>query len=638
MKRPRLRPFSATPTAVTAALDALRERHAIPADFPAEAQAEAEQAAQAWEKGGPARYLADGTRDARDLPLVTIDPPGSMDLDQAVLLTRLDPPSEAGTVGGATAGEGEPGDAPGAVHKGSAADGDPASTTPPAPSARYRVHYAIASLATFVTPGGALDAELWRRGETVYAPDHATPLHPEVLSHGAASLLPDADRPSCLWTIDLDATGEVVTAHVERALVRSRARLTYAQVQSAVDGQAELGPEVPDDLAELLAEIGRLREEREAARGGVSLRTPEQEIEETGGTDDGRTGDGGSAGGYRLVFRANLDVEEWNAQISLLTGMCAAQIMLKAGVGILRTMPPAGPDDLARMHRVARALGVDWPDGTNYPDLVRSLDSAIPAHAAFMEQAAGLFRGADYLAFGVPAVGAAADGAAAGGETRGTRRDDRATDNGNPTDDHATSRETRGRNLAGDAASDERPEVAAPGPPIPVPTGQAALHGAIAAPYAHVTAPLRRLVDRYGEEICVATCAGAPVPDWVRQALPGLPGVMAATGKIGRSVANGALAAMEALVLAGHEGQVFEGVITSVRKGQGEVILAEPAVVGVVKANGNGDQGDNGAGGQAAGTTERTNGGHERLPVGERVRVRLIEADPAAARVRFELA
>ena len=196
MSRKRLSTYTAPPTEVTRALDELRARYEVPTAFPPEALAEAEATATSWAQDGPARLLADGARDARDLDLVTIDPPGSMDLDQAVLLERLPARSEAA---GASVG-----DAPGSA-------------------ATYRVHYAIASLATFVPPGGALDAELGRRGETIYAPDAATPLHPEVLSHGAASLLEDVDRPACLWTIDLDARGEVVSARGPASpTVRSR--------------------------------------------------------------------------------------------------------------------------------------------------------------------------------------------------------------------------------------------------------------------------------------------------------------------------------------------------------------------------------------------------------------------------------
>ena len=559
MSRTRLSTYTAPPVEVTRALDALRAQYEVPTAFPPEALTEAESAANAWAQDGPARLRADGARDARDLQLVTIDPPGSMDLDQAVLLERLPVQTDHASV--------PTGDAPG-------------------PVAAYRVHYAIASLATFVTPGGALDAELRRRGETIYAPDAATPLHPEVLSHGAASLLEDVDRPACLWTIDLDDRGEIVSARVERALVRSRARLSYSQVQAAIDGEGSLPPSAPADLPGLLAEIGRLRLEREAARGGISMTTPEQVIEVTAVTEaeeaaepagaDSAGGavepgaaepvdsDGSAAvsacAGYRLAYRVPVPAEQYNAQISLLTGMCAARIMVECGVGILRTLPPARPEDYARLRRVAAALGIDWPAARPYPELVRGLDHAVPAHAAFMDQAMSLFRGSGYLAFGTGGVGVPAD----------------------------------------DEASDT----------------EEAVHSAIAARYAHVTAPLRRLVDRYGEEICIAACAGRSVPEWVLQALPDLPGIMEQTGKRARAIGRGALTALEALVLRGHEGEVFDGVITSERDGRGELVLAEPAVVTEIRAG-----------------RGISDGG---LPVGERVRVRLLTADPATG-IRFQL-
>ncbi|WP_454924206.1 RNB domain-containing ribonuclease [Actinomyces oris] len=554
MSRTRLSTYTAPPAEVARTLDALRAHYEVPAAFPPEALAEAEAAAGAWAQDGPARLLADGARDARDLELVTIDPPGSMDLDQAVLLERL--PAQADQAAQPSTAAGEAGDAP-------------------EPSATYRVHYAIASLATFVTPGGALDAELCRRGETIYAPDTATPLHPEVLSHGAASLLEDAERPACLWTIDLDERGEVVSARVERALVRSRARLSYAQVQAAIDGQSALPQEAPADLPELLAEIGRLRLEREAARGGISMTTPEQVVEVTeaaeateesgaaspsGDAEPAESAERPGPAGYRLAYRVPVPAEQYNAQISLLTGMCAARIMVECGVGILRTLPPARPEDYARLRRVAAALGIDWPAAQPYPELVRGLDYAIPAHAAFMEQAMSLFRGSGYLAFGVGGIGV-------------------------PADDEA-------------ADSEE------------------AVHSAIAARYAHVTAPLRRLVDRYGEEVCIAACAQAPVPEWVLRALPDLPGVMEQTGKRARAIGRGALTALEALVLRGHEGEVFDGVITSERDGRGELVLTEPAVVTEIRA------------GKRASDCG--------LPVGERVQVRLLSADPASG-IRFQL-
>ena len=544
MSRKRLSTYTAPPAEVVRALDELRARYEVPTAFPPEALAEAEAAATSWAQDGPARLLAEGARDARDLDLVTIDPPGSMDLDQAVLLERLSAQTETGSAADRTTDTAATGHVSGL-------------------SATYRIHYAIASLATFVTPGGALDDELSRRGETIYAPDAATPLHPEVLSHGAASLLEDVDRPACLWTIDLDARGEVVSARVERALVRSRARLTYGQVQAAIDGEGTLPSSAPTDLPGLLAEIGRLRLEREVVRGGISMTTPEQVVEVTEVAEsagDSESAEAPGPSGYRLAYRVPVPAEQYNAQISLLTGMCAARIMVERGVGILRTLPPARSEDYARLRRVAAALGIDWPAAQPYSEFVRGLDHAVPAHAAFMDQAMSLFRGSGYLAFGAGGVGVPAD----------------------------------------DEASD----------------AEEAVHSAIAARYAHVTAPLRRLVDRYGEEVCIAACAQAPVPEWVLQALPDLPGIMEQTGKRARAIGRGALTALEALVLRGHEDEVFDGVITSEREGRGELVLTEPAVVTEVR-RGIGQSGD-------------------RLPVGERVRVRLLSADPAAG-IRFQL-
>src|SRR4029453_18647938 len=54
-------------------------------------------------------------------------------------------------------------------------------------------------------------------------------------------------------------------------------------------------------------------------------------------------------------------------------------------------------------------------------------------------------------------------------------------------------------------------------------------HGGVGGPYAHVTAPIRRLADRLASEVCVPVCAGTEVPDWAREALPLLPDLMTAS-------------------------------------------------------------------------------------------------------------
>nr|WP_139316040.1 RNB domain-containing ribonuclease [Cellulosimicrobium sp. CUA-896] len=470
----------------------------IPDGFPPHAVAEAEDAAAAGATvaGEPGASRAD----LRDLPFVTIDPPGSMDLDQALHLER---------------------------------DGD-----------GFVVHYAIADVGAFVVPGGALDAEVHERGTTLYAPDGRTPLHPAVLSEGVASLLPEQDRPAAAWRIALDAEGRLVEATVRRAVVRSRERLTYDEAQERVG---------PGGSLELLRTVGELRLARERERGGVSLEVPEQEVV---AHDDGSFG---------LAYRSTLPVEAWNAQLSLLTGIAAAGLMRAGGVGVLRALPEADARDVERLRRTARVLGIAWSRETTYADLLPTLDASLPRHAAFLTEATSLFRGASYEAFGGT------------GQTPGVPDD--------------------------------------------------AAHAAIAAEYAHVTAPLRRLVDRYGTEVCLALCAGEPVPGWVLDALPGLPRTMARTGQRAGSYERAIVDVVEAALLAGREGEVFDAVVVDVeddaerarrleRDGgtgsrHGHVVLAEPAVRA-----------------PAEGTD---------LPLGEPVRATLREASVAGRRVRFEV-
>ena len=464
------------PVAVTPAppdFAAIRAELELPEDFPAEVLAAAQAA-------------ADGVRlpdtDATDLPLVTLDPPGSRDLDQAVHL---------------------------------AARGD-----------GYRVSYAIADVGAFVRLGSVLDAEARRRGQTVYSPDRRTPLHPPELSEGAASLLAGQVRPAVLWTIDLDADGVAVAVDLRRARVRSRAQLDYPSVQA----QADAGT-LPEALA-LLPDVGRLLQQRAADRGALELGILDQEVSP------------GPDGGWTLAFRRELPVEGWNAQISLLTGRCAAAMMLEGGTGVLRTLPPAPPGDVERLRRLAPALGVDWPDGAGAGAVLAELDVRRPGHAAFLEEAAALLRGAAYTPF---------DGA------------------------------------------------------LPEQTG----HGGVGAPYAHVTAPLRRLVDRFGTEVCLALAAGqAPDAD-LRAALPELPALMAASDRRTRAVERAVIDATEAWLLAGREGQRFPAVVVDAEDGKGTVVLDEPAVRG------------------------RCTGAA--LQPGTRVVVRLEEADVAARSVRFVL-
>ncbi len=458
---------------VAASFADLRENLDVSLDFPPDVAADAESSSRA-----PRLPDADETA----IPFVTIDPPESLDLDQALHLERN--------------GSG------------------------------YRVRYAIADVAAFVDPAGPMDVEAHLRGQTLYAPDENARLYPPRISEQAGSLLPGEVRPALVWTMALDESGEGAEVDVRRALVRSREKLDYGGVQRSLDdGTAS-------DSLQLLREVGLLRQQREERLGGVNLTIPEQEV--TRGRD-----------GYELSFRAPLPVEGWNAQISLLTGQAAAELMLRARIGVLRTLPAADSRALERLRRTARALGVDWPDDLTYADLLHRLDPAVPKHAAVMTESTVLLRGSGYAAFD------------------------------------------------GDVPSQPR-------------------HAGVGAPYAHATAPLRRLIDRYVGEVCVAVSGGSGVPDWVRSALPQLPETMERSNRRAQQYEAGIVSAVEAAVLAESVGDVFDAVVVDVdeHEGGGIVQLLEPAV------------------------TARCEG---ELPLGERVRVRLTLADVAKRQVRFEL-
>jgi exoribonuclease R len=111
-------------------------------------------------------------------------------------------------------------------------------------------------------------------------------------------------------------------------------------------------------------------------------------------------------------------------------------------------------------------------------------------------------------------------------------------------------------------------------------TPEQPLHAAIAAPYAHCTAPLRRLVDRYAGEVCVSLCAGRPVPEWVLAALEALPEQMSAADHRAKKYERGIVDLVEALLLKDRIGQTFEGTIVEIdaERGEGRIQIAEPPV------------------------------------------------------------
>ena len=447
-------------------LQAIRRQFSVPEEFPPQVVAAAEEAAQ--------RAIADGRADRRDIELVTLDPAGSTDLDQAF-----------------------------ALH----VEGDDVV-----------LHYAIADVAFFVDRGSAIEAEAWKRGSTIYAPDRRASQYPEVLSQGAASLLPDQDRPSVLLTVAVAADGRATLRSAERAVVRSRAKLAYETAAGA-------------DLPPLLAELARRIEAAEDARGASRIEFPEQEI----------VADPSAPGGLVLRTRDRHPSEDENSALSLAANLAVADKMLVAKVGLFRVMAEPDDRDIVTLHHIAHALGVSWPSGATLRQLDGRLDPKNAKHAAFLMAARR----------------------AGGGATYASYQD-----------------------------------------------GITPWHAAVAATYAHATAPLRRLADRYVLDLVVQLAAGAaPSADEVAT-FGRLPEVMERADTMGSRVEHAAIDLVESVELDGRVGEVFDATVTD-NPGSGAMVqLADPPVRARVHL--------------------------DHVQPGQHVLLRLVQADPAQRLVRFE--
>lgn len=303
-----------------AGLQAIREQYRLPTAFPADALAEAEAATAK----APAEH-----RDLTALPFVTLDPASSMDLDQAFAIE--------------TAG------------------------------ADVILRYAIADVAWFVADDGPMDREAWVRGTSQYLPDGKVSLYPPILSEGAASLLPDKDRPAVVFTVRIAPDGKVGLDGVERCVVRSRAKLGYEDVQ-------------PQQLPAGFDEIARRIETAEAARGASRIDPPEQEVVRANGH-------------FQLEMRPQSRAEMQNAALSLATNMAVADLLFAHQTGLFRTMGGPGDWAIRRLRHTAKALGIDWSRKRGLEEMEASLDPNDPRQAALMLAIRRSSPGAQYEPF-----------------------------------------------------------------------------------------------------------------------------------------------------------------------------------------------------------------------------------------------
>jgi len=306
--------------ALSSGLDAIRRQYQLPSEFSPEVEAAAEQAARK-----PLKGFADRTA----MPFLTLDPKSSVDLDQAFTIEQ------------------------------SGSD--------------LILHYAIADVGSFVTRGDTLDREAWTRGETIYLPDGKVPLYPAALSEGAASLLPDADKASVLFSVRVAPDGEVELDNVERAKIRSRGKLSYADVTES---------DLPAGFADLANRIAGA----ELRRGAARIDPPQQELVKVDG-------------GFELGFRPMSSIERSNAAMSLAANLAIAKLLHANKTGLFRTMAEPGKRAIKRLRHSATAFGIDWPPNMSLEEREQSLDPSNHKHAAFMLAIRRAGQGAGYSAY-----------------------------------------------------------------------------------------------------------------------------------------------------------------------------------------------------------------------------------------------
>ncbi len=302
------------PHAITPAVAAMFD---IPRRFPEEA----------LELAASARAVSRRQRrDLRDVPLVTIDGEDARDFDDAVW---AEPDPEHG--GG------------------------------------YRLVVAIADVAYYVRPGDALDEEARRRGNSVYFPDRAIPMLPEALSNELCSLKPDTDRACVAVEMRIDRLGHIRASRVMRGVMRSRARLTYTQVQAAREGQFDnVTAELWKPVLEPLFDVYRVLRKARDRRGCLDVELPERRIlfDERGFPKEVR---------LRPQLESNRLIEE----CMIAANVAVATLLTERRVPFLyRVHDLPDPAKLEMLADYLERLGIPWSRTARKPgDFTRMLES-----------------------------------------------------------------------------------------------------------------------------------------------------------------------------------------------------------------------------------------------------------------------
>ena len=280
--------------------------HEIPMEFSKAALAEAEEARPATLKG---------REDWREVPLVTIDPPDAKDHDDA-------------------------------VH--AEADPDPKN------KGGFIVNVGIADVAFYVRPGSALDRDALIRGNSVYFPDRVVPMLPERISNDLCSLVPGQPRGALAVRMVIGADGRKRSHSFHRVLMRSAAKLNYAQVQAAIDGRPDdtTGPLLDPILKPLYtayAAVKRAREERDP----LDLDIPERKILlKPDGTVD------------RVIVPQRLEAHKLIEEFMILANVAAAEMLEKKALPLIyRVHDEPSVEKVQALQEFLRTLDLPFAKG-----------------------------------------------------------------------------------------------------------------------------------------------------------------------------------------------------------------------------------------------------------------------------------
>jgi len=203
-----------------------------------------------------------------------------------------------------------------------------------------------------VRSGSALDREALERGNSVYFPDRVVPMLPERISNDLCSLRPHEDRPALGLRISIDASGRKLRHSFHRVMMRSAAKLAYAQAQAAIDGNPDevTQPLVPDVITPLYAAYAALKRAR-GEREPLDLDLPERKILlKPDGTVD------------RVVVPRRLEAHRLIEEFMILANVCAAETLERAHIPLLyRVHDEPSAEKLEGLREVLASIGIKLP-------------------------------------------------------------------------------------------------------------------------------------------------------------------------------------------------------------------------------------------------------------------------------------